>query len=63
MAEEESNLLNVLLNEYLTKVAPETAQDFQCLLRAKKAETNLHNALIVNYLKKVSPGVASEFQV
>ena len=35
MAEEESNLLNALLDDYLTKVAPETAHDFQCLLRER----------------------------
>ena len=34
MAEAESHLLNALVTEYLTREAPDTAREFQCLLNS-----------------------------
>ena len=55
MAEEETNLLNGLVAEYLTKVAPATATDFQCLLNSPSPVNSFKLEDAVQHFSKTSP--------
>ena len=55
MAEEETNLLNGLVAEYLQRISPYTARDFQRLLNSPSPVANFKLEDAVQHFSKTSP--------
>lgn len=55
MAEKETNLLNGLVSEYLTQVAPDTAREFQCLLNSPSPVASFKLEDAFQHFSKTSP--------
>ena len=62
MTEEENNLLNGLVSEYLPKVAPDTAREFQCLLNSPSPVTSCSFRLedAVQHFSRTAPSEGNQ---
>ena len=60
MAEEESQLLHALVTEYLTKEAPDTAREFQCLLNSPAIVASFRLEDAVHHFSKTAPSKGNQ---
>ena len=60
MAEEESHLLTALVTEYLTREAPDTAREFQCLLNSPSPVASFRLEDAVQHFSRTAPSKGNQ---